>query len=409
MALETYSKYMSNLAITNIGELVTNDPAVNNGQLGIINNAAVVVADGVITWVGSATDVKAHAISDPVDLRGSAVFPGFVDSHTHLVFDGERSAEFAARMSGEPYAAGGIRTTVAATRTASDEKLRNNIRHLQHEMTACGITSNEIKSGYGLDVATEERSVRIAKEFTSDVTFLGAHVVGPEFSEDPEGYVDLVIGDMLDACAPHAKWIDVFCDRGAFTVEQTRRILSAGVAKGLQPRIHAHQLENTNAIGMALELDCASVDHVTHLSDSDIALLAGSNTVATLVPGAEFSTRSTYPRGRDLIDAGAKVALSTDCNPGSSYTTNMPLMIALAVREMRLTPAEALYAATFGGAQALRRSDVGAITVGAKADMVALDAPSYIHLAYRPGVPLVNHVWRSGKTVFEVDKRRNHG
>jgi imidazolonepropionase len=400
---------MSNLTITNIGELVTNDPEINDGQLGIINNAAIVISDGLVTWVGSASDVKSHANSEPVDLRGAAVFPGFVDSHTHLVFDGERSTEFAARMSGETYAAGGIKTTVAATRTASDEKLRNNIRHLQHEMTACGITSNEIKSGYGLDVATEERSVRIAKEFTDDVTFLGAHVVAPEFADRADEYVDLVVGEMLTACAPHSKWIDVFCDRGAFTVAQTRRILEAGIAEGLQPRIHAHQLENTHAIEMAIELDCASVDHVTHLSDEDIAVLAHSQTVATLVPGAEFSTRSNYPRGRDLIDAGAKVALSTDCNPGSSYTTNMPLMIALAVREMKLTPAEALYAATYGGAQALRRNDVGRLTVGAKADIVAIDAPSYIHLAYRPGVPLVNHVWRAGKTVFEVDKRRNHG
>jgi imidazolonepropionase len=400
---------MKNLALTNIGELVTNDPEINNGQLGIIENAAVVITDGLVTWVGPASDVKAHANSEPVDLHGSAVIPGFVDCHTHLVFDGERSAEFAARMSGEPYAAGGIKTTVAATRAASDETLRNNVRHLKHEMTACGITSFEIKSGYGLDVATEERSVRIAKEFTDDVTYLGAHVVSPEFSDRSDDYVDLVVGQMLDACAPHAKWIDVFCDRGAFTVEQTRRILTAGIAKGLRPRIHAHQLENTGAIKMATELDCASVDHCTHLTDEDINSLSASNTVATLVPGAEFSTRSTYPRGRDLIDAGVKVALSTDCNPGSSYTTNMPLMIALAVREMHLTPAEALYAATIGGAQALRRSDVGAIKVGASADIVALAAPSFIHLAYRPGVPMVNHVWRSGKTVFEVDKRRNHG
>jgi imidazolonepropionase len=400
---------MKNLALTNIGELVTNDPEINNGQLGIIENAGVVIADGQVSWVGPASELKSQANSDPVDLHGSAVFPGFVDSHSHLVFAGERSAEFAARMSGQPYVAGGIKTTVAATRAANDESLRNNVRQLLHEMTACGITTNEIKSGYGLDTATEERSVRIAKEFTEDVTFLGAHVVAPEFADDPEGYVDLVIGQMLDACAPHSKWIDVFCDRGAFTVTQTKKILQAGIAKGLKPRIHAHQLENTGAIKMAVELDCASVDHCTHLTDEDINLLAGSDTVATLVPGAEFSTRSTYPRGRDLIDAGAMVALSTDCNPGSSYTTNMPLMIALAVREMRLTPAEALYAATYGGAQALRRTDVGQIKVGARADIVALNAPSYVHLSYRPGVPLVNHVWRSGKTVFEVDKRRNHG
>ena len=400
---------MSHLVLTNIGELVTNDPNIAEGPLGILESAAVVIADGLVAWVGSASEVKSVANSDPIDMHGVAVFPGFVDSHTHLVFDGERSAEFAARMSGQPYAAGGIRTTVAATRNATDEKLRNNIQRLQQEMVSCGITSTEIKSGYGLDVATEERSVRLAKEFTDDVTFLGAHVVAPEFSDRADEYVDLVVGEMLTACAPHAKWIDVFCDSGAFTVDQTRRILEAGIANGLQPRIHAHQLENTNAIGMAVELDCASVDHCTHLTDSDISVLAASNTVATLVPGAEFSTRSSYPRGRDLIDAGAKVALSTDCNPGSSYTTNMPLMIALAVREMKLTPAEALSAATLGGAQALRRNDVGRLTVGARADLVALDAPSYIHLAYRPGVPLVSQVWRAGKTVFEVDKRRNHG
>jgi imidazolonepropionase len=400
---------MKNLAITNIGELVTNDPDINNGQLGIIENAGIVIADGIVTWVGSASELKAQANSEPVDLHGSAVIPGFVDSHTHLVFAGERSAEFASRMSGQPYAAGGIKSTVTATRAATDDVLRNNVRRLQHEMTACGITSFEIKSGYGLDVVTEERSLKIAREFTDDVTFLGAHVVAPEFADTPNDYVDLVVGEMLDACAPHAKWIDVFCDRGAFTVEQTRRILNAGIAKGLLPRIHAHQLEHTNAIGMAIELGCASVDHVTHLTDEDIASLASSHTVATLVPGAEFSTRSTYPRGRDLIDAGAKVALSTDCNPGSSYTTNMPLMIALAVREMHLTPAEALYAATVGGALALRRKDVGQITVGARADIVALNAPSYVHLSYRPGVPMVSHVWREGKTVFEVDKRRNHG
>jgi imidazolonepropionase len=400
---------MKNLAITNIGELVTNDPEVNNGQLGIIENSAIVIVDGLVTWVGPANELSEQANSEPVDLHGMAVIPGFVDSHSHLVFAGERSAEFAARMSGQPYVAGGIKTTVAATRIASDEQLRNNVRHLLHEMTACGITSNEIKSGYGLDTSTEERSVRIAKEFTEDVTFLGAHVVAPEFASDPDGYVDLVVSEMLEACAPYSKWIDVFCDRGAFSVSQTKKILQAGIAKGLMPRIHAHQLENTGAIKMAVELDCASVDHCTHLTDEDINLLSGSGTVATLVPGAEFSTRSTYPRGRDLIDAGAMVALSTDCNPGSSFTTNMPLMIALAVREMRLTPAEALYAATYGGARALRRSDVGQIKVGVKADIVALDAPSYIHLSYRPGVPLVNHVWRSGKTVFQVDKRRNHG
>lgn len=400
---------MSSLAITNIGELVTNDPDVNNGKLGIINNAAIVVTDGLVRWVGLASEVKSQASSKVIDLNGRALIPGFVDSHTHLVFDGERSAEFAARMSGQPYAAGGIKTTVAATRNASAEKLRNNVRHLIEEMLECGITTFETKSGYGLDVETEERSLRIANEFTSEVTFLGAHLVPSEYSDRTDEYVDLVVGEMLDACAPHAKWIDVFCDRGAFNVKQTQRILTAGIAKGLLPRVHAHQLENTGAIAMAIDLDCASIDHCTYLTDDDINLLAKSNTVATLVPGAEFSTRSTYPRGTDLLDAGVKVALATDCNPGSSFTTNMPLMIALAVREMRMTPAQALHAATFGGAQALRRTDVGALKVGSRADLVALNAPSHIHLAYRPGVPLVTHVWQGGNTTFKASKRRNHG
>jgi imidazolonepropionase len=238
---------------------------------------------------------------------------------------------------------------------------------------------------------------------------MGAHVVPVEYVDRTEEYVDLVVGEMLETCAPHAKWIDVFCDRGAFNVKQAQRILTAGIAKGLRPRIHAHQLENIGAVAMATALDCASIDHCTHLSDSDINLLAKSNTVATLVPGAEFSTRSTYPRAKDLLDAGVNVALATDCNPGSSFTTNMPLMIALAVREMHMTPEQALHAATFGGAKALRRNDVGQLKVGSRADLVALNAPSHLHLAYRPGVPLVTNVWQAGKTQFDVTKRRNHG
>jgi len=400
---------MSSLAITNISELVTNDPEVNNGLLGIIDNAAIVVTNGFVSWVGSASEVKSNATSKIIDLHGKALIPGFVDSHAHLVFAGERSAEFAARMSGQPYLAGGIKTTVAATRSASAENLRSNIQHLSTEMLESGITTFETKSGYGLDVETEALSLRIANEFTSEVTFMGAHVVPVEYADRTEEYVDLVVGEMLETCAPHAKWIDVFCDRAAFNVKQAQRILTAGIAKGLRPRIHAHQLENIGAVAMATALDCASIDHCTHLSDSDINLLAKSNTVATLVPGAEFSTRSTYPRAKDLLDAGVNVALATDCNPGSSFTTNMPLMIALAVREMHMTPEQALHAATFGGAKALRRNDVGQLKVGSRADLVALNAPSHLHLAYRPGVPLVTNVWQAGKTQFDVTKRRNHG
>ena len=391
---------MSNsFTLTNISQLVTNNSAIGDGDLGVITNAAITVTDGIVSWVGQASDADSSITK--TDVGGRAMIPGFVDSHSHLMFAGDRSQEFAARMAGVPYSAGGIKVTTSATRSASDDQLRNVARGLIKEMHESGTTTVEIKSGYGLDVATEERSVRIASELTDEVTFLGAHVVAPEFSSDSDAYVDLVTGEMLNACAPHSNWIDVFCDRGAFTTAQSRRILEAGIKKGLQPRIHLHQLEQGDGIAMAIELDCASADHLTHLADEDITALAASNTVAGLVPGADFSTRAPqYPRGRDLLDAGAVVALSPDCNPGSSFTTNMPLMIALAVREMHLTVDEALFAATMGGAISLRRDDVGHLSIGAKADFALLNAPTYIHLAYRPGVPLISTTWKDGNVIF---------
>ena len=391
---------MSNsFTLTNISQLVTNNSAIGDGDLGVITNAAITVTDGIVSWVGQASDADSSITK--TDVGGRAMIPGFVDSHSHLMFAGDRSQEFAARMAGVPYSAGGIKVTTAATRSASDDQLRNVARGLIKEMHESGTTTVEIKSGYGLDVATEERSVRIASELTDEVTFLGAHVVAPEFSSDSDAYVDLVTGEMLNACAPHSNWIDVFCDRGAFTTAQSRRILEAGIAKNLKPRIHLNQLEQGDGIAMAIELDCASADHLTYLADDDITALAASNTVAGLVPGADFSTRAPqYPRGRDLLDAGAVVALSPDCNPGSSFTTNMPLMIALAVREMHLTVDEALFAATMGGAISLRRDDVGHLSIGAKADFALLNAPTYIHLAYRPGVPLISTTWKDGNVIF---------
>lgn len=391
---------MSNsFTLTNISQLVTNNSAIGDGDLGVITNAALTVTDGIVSWVGQASDADSSVAK--TDVGGRALIPGFVDSHSHLMFAGDRSQEFAARMAGVPYSAGGIKITTDATRSASDDQLRNGARGLIKEMHESGTTTIEIKSGYGLDVVTEERSVRIASEFTDEVTFLGAHVVAPEFSSHADAYVDLVVGEMLNACAQHASWIDVFCDRGAFTTAQSRRILEAGIAKKLKPRIHLNQLEQGDGIAMAIELDCASADHLTYLTDEDITALAASNTVAGLVPGADFSTRAPhYPRGRDLLDAGAVVALSPDCNPGSSFTTNMPLMIALAVREMNLRVDEALFAATMGGAISLRRDDVGHLSIGAKADFALLNAPSYIHLAYRPGVPLVSTTWKDGNVIF---------
>ncbi|MBW1638197.1 imidazolonepropionase [Microbacterium resistens] len=399
--------------ITNIGELTTNDPrraaadptgaadpTAAADPTGTLHDAAVLVEDGRIRWVGTTGDAPAPREADEtVDAAGRAVIPGFVDSHSHLVFGGDRAAEFEARMAGQKYAAGGIRSTVAATRAATDDELRARLRGLLDEMHAQGTTTVEVKSGYGLDVATEERLVRLAAEATEEVTFLGAHVVPAEYADDPDAYVDLVTGPMLDACAPHARWIDVFCETGAFTVAQSRRILEAGIARGLRPRLHASQLGPGDGVRLAVELGAASVDHGTFLTDDDIAALAGSDTVLTLLPGVEFSTRQPYPDARRLIDAGVTVALACDTNPGSSFTSSMPFCIAVAVRDMRMTVAEAVWAATAGGAAALRREDVGRIAPGARADLVLLDAPTRVHLAYRPGVPLVHRVWKDGLPV----------
>lgn len=386
---------MTSVLVTNIGELVTNSSHHGPTPLGIIKEAAILVENERIAWVGSASEAITFSADARIDAEGAAIIPGFVDSHAHLVFAGDRSDEFEARMNGVAYSAGGIKSTVDATRAATDDQLRKNLQRLVKEANSSGTTTLECKSGYGLTVFDEERSLRIASEATSETTYLGAHVVPTEFSERPDGYVALVVGEMLDACAPYAKWIDVFCDRGAFDPHSTRRILKAGIAKGLLPRIHANQLEHGEGVQIAVEFDAASADHCTHLSRADIDALASSNTVATLLPGAEFSTRSPYPNARALIDAGATVAIATDCNPGSSYTTNMPICIALAVREMHMTPAEALASATLGGAKALRREDVGRLTPGTLADFVLLNAPTYLHLAYRPGVNLINRVFTS--------------
>jgi imidazolonepropionase len=313
------------------------------------------------------------------------------------VFAGDRASEFAARMAGEAYTGGGIRTTVEATRAASNGQLRATVARLRTEALRQGTTTMEIKSGYGLSTVDEERSLRLAREFTPETTFLGAHVVPADFAGRADAYVELVRGEMLAAAAPYARWIDVFCERGAFDADQARAVLTAGAKAGLGVRIHANQLGPGPGVQLAVELDAASADHCTHLDADDIEALAHSSTVATLLPGAEFSTRSPYPQARRLLDAGVTVALATDCNPGSSYTTSMPLCIALAVREMRMTAAEALWAATAGGARALRRQDIGHLALGAVADLAVLDAPSYVHLAYRPGVPLVQHVLLNGE------------
>ncbi|OAH51148.1 imidazolonepropionase [Microbacterium oleivorans] len=403
--------------LTGIAELTTNADAA--APTATIADAALLIDEGRVAWAGAASDAEtavrardsglsrmlrpAAAVSRSeveitrVDLGGRAVIPGFVDSHTHLVFAGDRADEFEARMTGVPYAAGGIRRTVAATRAATDDELRARLAALVAELHAQGTTTFEVKTGYALTLDGEERLARLAAEVTDEVTYLGAHVV-PEGAAR-EAYVDLVCDAMLAAVRPHARWVDVFCERGAFTAAESERILRAGAASGLGVRVHGNQLGEGPGVQLAVRLGAASVDHCTHLTDADVAALAASDTVATLLPGVEFSTRQPYPDARRLLDAGVTVALASDCNPGSSFTSSMPLMIALAVREMGMTVGEAVWAATAGGARALRRGDVGHLGVGARADLVVLDAPSRRHLAYRPGVPLVHRVYRGGEVI----------
>jgi imidazolonepropionase len=388
---------VSTTLLDEIGLLVTGSPDFGDGSpLGEIADAALVVDDrGLVAWVGPSR--QAPAADRHVDSAGRCVIPGFVDSHSHLVFAGDRAVEFDARMAGRAYEAGGIRTTVAATRAASDEELAANLARLVAEMRRQGTTTVEIKSGYGLTMRDEARSLALANQQTDETTYLGAHVVPTEFADDPAGYVELVTGEMLDACVPHARWVDVFCERGAFDADASRAVLTAGMKRGLQARVHANQLGPGPGVQLACELGAASADHCTYLTDADVEALASSRTVATLLPGVEFSTRSPYPDARPLLAAGVSVALATDCNPGSCFTSSMPFCIALAVRELRMTPAEAVWSATVGGATALRRTDIGRLIPGARADLAVLNAPSYVHLAYRPGVPLIAQTWLAGR------------
>ena len=376
------------MVIDNIGQLVTNDPALGHGPLGLVENASLVIENETVVSVGPA----GQSADQVIDAAGACVLPGFVDSHTHLVFAGDRAQEFTTRMAGQPYDGGGIRLTTEATRVASDDQLRALTAARIQEARQGGTTTVEIKSGYGLNVDDEARTLRLAAEFTPDTTFLGAHLLPAEYTDRADDYIDLVCGDMLTACTPHAKWIDAFCETGAFDADQCRAVLQAGQAAGLGLRLHGNQLGHGPGVQLAVEMGCASVDHCTYLSDSDIDALANSDTVATFLPATDFSTRQPYPDGRRVIDAGATVALATNCNPGSSYTTSMSFCIALAVRDLHLTIEEAIQAATVGGAAALQRNDVGRLTPGSAGHAIILAAPSYHHLAYRPGVPLIAEV-----------------
>lgn len=370
---------MSSIIISNIGQLITN----SDQNLGIMNDAALVIENGKVQWVGE--NKLAPTADNLIDADGGVVTPGFVDSHTHAVFAGDRSKDYVARMAGVKYATGGIKTTVAATRSATLEELKTHTKKLLGKCKSHGTTTIEIKSGYGLDLESEVKILQVAQSFTEETTFLGAHVIPAEYENNRDGYINLVKGEMLDAVLPHAKWIDVFCDQGAFTVDEAREILKTGIAKGLLGRIHGNQLGDTGGAELAIELNLASVDHATVVSEKTIEALANSEVVTTFLPGAEFFTKSNYPNVKRYFELGAKVALATDCNPGSSFLTSMPVVMSLAIREMGFTPEQALYAATMGGAAALKRSDIGHLQVGANADLTIWSAPTYEHIPYRFG------------------------
>ncbi len=389
---------MSSVAFTNIATLVTNT-SLGDGTLGVLKEATLVVEDGLIA---SIVQGKPSGVDSEIDCSGKTLLPGFVDSHSHLIFAGDRAEEFSARSRGQKYSAGGIVSTVSATRAASDSVLTQNAQRLLDEALSSGTTTIEIKSGYGLTAADESRSVEIAKSFTDETTLLAAHVIPQEYKDDPDAYVDLIIKSIIPQSS--AKWVDVFCDQGAFTPEQTEAILRAGIAHGMLPRIHANQLTTGRGVEIAVALGAASADHLSKSTNADIELLASSKTVATLLPGAEFSTHLEGNLGRRFLDAGATVAIASDCNPGSSYTTSMPFCIASAVSLLGFNVEEAVLAATLGGANALLREDIGTLAVGKRADLVLLNAPSYIHLAYRPGVNLVHSTYKSGRAVTSWQK-----
>ena len=377
--------------ITDNGELTT-----QYGDRTRLHDAALVIDGGRVAWIGTAAD--APAADTRTSVAGRAVLPGWVDSHSHLVFAGSRDGEFEARMAGRRYEAGGIATTVAATRAASEDVLLVNATSLRREAELQGTTFLETKTGYGLDVESESRSARVAASVADTVSFLGAHVVPA--GVDRRDYLDLLTGPMLRAVESHVQWIDAFCEVGAFDVEESREVLLAGRTAGLGLRLHGNQLGYSGGVELAVELGCASVDHCNHLSANDIDALASSGTVATLLPACDLSTREPLAPARQLLDAGVGIALASNCNPGSSYTTSMPFCVATAVLQMGLTIDEAIWAATRGGARALGRDAgtdaVGSLRVSGPADFQVLAAPSVIHLAYRPGVPLTAAVWRGG-------------
>jgi imidazolonepropionase len=383
------------LALVGIGALVTCDPTLGSGPLGIIADAALVFEAGQVAYAGPAGEHGPDA-DHVVDVGGRCVMPGFVDSHTHLIFAGDRASEFAARMAGRPYRPGGILDTVVATRSAAPNALAAGATRLRDRARRAGTTTMEIKTGYGLDPAHEAAHLQIARSITPDATFLGAHLIPPEYESDRDGYLASLVEVMVPAAASTARFCDVFCETGAFSVDESRAVLQAARRAGLSLKVHANQLARSGGASLAAEMGAASADHCTHLGAADVEALAASGTVATLLPISDFCTHQPYPDGRALVDAGATVAIASNCNPGSSFSTSMSLALALAVRECGLDIAEAILAATQGGAAALQRDDVGRLVAGARADALVLDAPGPEHLVYRVGEDLVWAVFEGG-------------
>lgn len=402
---------MTTELITGIRELVTQASEQNHPDAAQNrhDDAALIIEDGRIAWIGPARN--APAADRQTDVAGRAVLPGWVDTHTHLIFAGDRSAEFEARLAGRRYSAGGIATTVRATREATEAELIANGLRLRAEAEQQGTTFIETKTGYGLDLATELRSARAAAEVADLVSYLGAHAVPA--GVDRRDYLDLVTGPMLRAVAPFSRFIDAFCEVGAFDVEETREVLLAGRAAGLGLRVHGNQLGFSGGVALAVELGAVSVDHCNYLSDDDVSRLAASSTVATLLPACDLSTREPLAPARRLLDAGANIAIATNCNPGSSYTTSMAYCVATAVLQMGLTVNEAVWAATRGAARAVGLGDgpdgIGCLRVGGLASLQVLDAPSIGHLAYRPGVPLTIAVWRNGERRHPLPRLNSAG
>jgi imidazolonepropionase len=396
--------------LRNIGLLVTNDPE-RSGLLGVVGGAAVLIDDdGILEWVGSEADLPAGRDREEIDAEGSAVLPGFVDAHTHAIFAGDRADEFGRRLRGESYEqimadGGGIMSTVRATRAASADDLRGSTERRLRRMLETGTTTVEVKSGYGLETGTERRLLEIANDLGDALpidmvpTFLGAHAVPEEHRKARGAYVDLVIQEMLPECAPLARFCDVFCDEGVFTVEEARRIFEAGAAHGLVPRVHAEQLAASGGALLAAEVGAASADHLDHVGDDAIAAMAAAGTAAVLLPGVSLSMRLPFPDPRPLLEAGVTVAIATDANPGTSYVLTMPFVIALAALEMGMSVEQAVWSATRGGAVALELPDRGWIGPGAVADFVLLDADTYADLAYRPDSPVVDRVYKRGRLV----------